>query len=238
MYNTINKNLLIFSLGGILLFGLSCNNDISNHDIKIENNKIKEKNEFEYKKELAIALAKAIKNDVGVRKLIKENALLKFNKDYDVLYHTIKNTVIHDTITLRDKLIESITEQDLNRIEQNFPLLTIFVPKLFNNSFSAELWNINKDTPSVAVESSTKTQIYLFDSNGDELILKANEVPALPVVLLKDNERIVVKESFITKSGLSEFKYDFIDPFFDNSLKKEKPQLRLYPTDQRVLDAV
>lgn len=89
------------------------------------------------------AFALAIKENPELRKFIKEEAQKKFNKDYDVMYHLVKNKPLsgqyyrssnNSTLsysTLRGLLLNYFeNDSDLIQIENELPLLTVFPPKL------------------------------------------------------------------------------------------------------------
>lgn len=68
--------------------------------------------------------------------------------DYDVLYQLIKD-------------IEN----------EKFPTLTLFVPTLPENSFSAEIWNPDIETPFVAIRCDYSSEVPIYNANGEEIIL-------------------------------------------------------------------
>ena len=89
------------------------------------------------------ALYGAMSESPMLRDIIKNEALKQFNKDYDVLYQFIKNNKIENGLTVRELLLKHFDDREiLMRIEARCPTLTIFVPKLPEDSFSAENWDI------------------------------------------------------------------------------------------------
>ena len=92
------------------------------------------------KRQFGKALAPLLFEEEGVRSLIREEALKQFNNDYEVLYQMIKDRPVNGSKTFRDLLRERTggSESLLKEIEKQLPLLTIMVPELPNNSFSAE----------------------------------------------------------------------------------------------------
>lgn len=83
----------------------------------------------QYLSEFATILSKAIYNNMDVRKFIKENALKRFDENYDVLYYSVKDESINDK-SFRDILIDYSSEKEIKEIERNVPLLNILVPEI------------------------------------------------------------------------------------------------------------
>lgn len=143
------------------------------------------------------------------RKLIKEEALKKFNKDTDVLYSLIKNKRIDHSFY--NKINEKVTtkaefsnlhnflipffssEQELINFENQLPLLTIFVPELPENTFSAELWDVYDENqiPDVALRLDNITYVPVIGSDGENYLIAPEDVPGYPIVVLKENERVI-----------------------------------------------
>ena len=177
----------------------------------------------------ATALYDALKESPRLREIIKTEALKKFNKEYDVLYQFIKNEAVEDGLTVRQLLLKHFeNEEMLATIETSHPTLTIFVPQLPENSFSAEIWNTIEQVPAVAIHSSKLLHIPIiadygfFDENSNEFIMEAGHIPAFPVVVIKDNARVVVAKNGETRSPTlaakkSDFTFEFTNEFFDGS---------------------
>ncbi|WP_152572110.1 hypothetical protein [Jejuia pallidilutea] len=100
------------------------------------------------------AFAQALKESPELRQFIKQEALKQFNKDYDVLYNLVKHKPVSGKPSTRQKngsvnsldgLMQNYFEEKgtLDDIQSQLPLLTVFVPKLPENSFSAESWDPN-----------------------------------------------------------------------------------------------
>lgn len=109
----------------------------------------------------------------NLREFLKNEALKKFNGDYDILYNYVKDHKVGNS-TFRNILKSYyINESDLIEIENTVPSLTIFVPSLPKNSFSAENWNISRDIPLVAVRllDNNKTPLISYNSKATYLII-------------------------------------------------------------------
>ena len=141
-------------------------------------------------------LAKAIAH-VGVRDVIRNEALKMFDNDYDVLLQLVKDREIQPGLSLIDYLSSlGLTDEMRNRLESELPLLTIMTPTLKN--FSAASWNTASDIPLVAVINSgfnekQRTPIPAFDYQGNTYRLKSYEPPAIPVIVVKENERMIAQ---------------------------------------------
>ena len=79
----------------------------------------------------------------------------------------------------------------LTSVETQIPNLTVFVPKLPENSFSAELWDVNNEAPCVSIRTKETNDIPAFDSEGKEYLIEAQYIPAYPIVVIKENEKFL-----------------------------------------------
>ncbi|WP_455668422.1 hypothetical protein [Phocaeicola sp.] len=169
---------------------------------------------FSLKQEFAKAFAKVIAHSQEVRQFIKEEALRKIDYDYDVLYSLIRHQKIYDGRTIENMLTEYISFDKLALIESRMPTLTIFVPKLPMNSFSAEKWNPCDEIPVVGIRTNLSNEVLYYDGLGKEDKIEATEIPGFPIVVIKDNERIYSKTSASERSSL-------IVPSEDNNVTLE-----------------
>ena len=178
-----------------------------------------ENDNYFYKKKFAVALYSAMSESYELRSFIKKEALKKFNNDYDVLYNYVKDNNVEGTgKTLRDFLTPYFDNEDvsLDEIAYAVPLLTIFVPSLPHEIFSAEKWDCEKYTPYVAVRlRNVCAEVPIFcGKDGEGFGLPYGLIPAFPVVVVKDNECVVLP-------GSQRFEH----------LEKEKEYLNVYNAD-------
>lgn len=181
------------------------------------------------KKEFANALAKVLFESRDVRGLIKNEALKRINFDYDVLYYLVKDRMLENGLTLEKLMLKYLDAEVLNLVTEKIPTLTIFVPELPEESFSAELWNIDTEIPVVGVRTTLTNDVPVFDANGNESVIEAYLIPGYPIVVIKENERIVTNDK-ITKSMLQTSPFSaeagnvpvfrFLDEAFDNISSK------------------
>jgi len=182
----------------VCIFMLSCKTNLSDDQI---NPKQGYKNaragleEKEYlKKSFAISLAKSLKESKMFREILKSEALKQFDEDYDVLYNFIKNKTLENNIKVKDLILKNMDNRaKIKDIERLLPTLTIFVPSLPMESFSASKWNVETQIPKVAIRSFTSNDIPVIDSELNESVIPAKYIPGFPVVVVKENIRLISK---------------------------------------------
>lgn len=140
------------------------------------------------KMQFGSAFAKVLAEDKEVREIVKEEALKQIDYDYDVLYLMIKDRKNKMGNTVEQLLLKYIPEASLSIIVDMIPNLTIFIPELPENTFSAETWDISSVIPKVAVRLFSSNKVPIWSILGKERILAPNEIPAFPVVVIKENE--------------------------------------------------
>jgi hypothetical protein len=208
------------------LFMLSCTEDLSSDKYEPGTGSIIKKTNTEIKKEFGAALAKVLAESTPVRELIKKEALKKIDYDYDVLYLMVKDEVLSDNTTLEGLLSKYLNKEFFHLIENQISNLTIFVPELPDDSFSAELWDVKTDIPDVAIRIFDQEGIPAYNIRKGEYIIDAVEVPRYPIVVIKENERIVGGNVHVKSSGgqggiiktrsNSDVAFSFIDDAFNN----------------------
>lgn len=207
----------------------SCTDEItSDKSVPSNNNEYAEMTNTEIKKEFGAALAKVLAESAPVRELIKKEALRKIDYDYDVLYLMVKDEKLSDNTTLENLLLNYVTPDFLSLLEVKIPNLTIFVPELPFESFSAETWNTITEIPVVGIRTLETNNVPVFDGKGRESVITAEYIPAYPIVVVKENERIVVKnpstkssaQTVLTKSALG-LELTFLDNVFNNVDRKK-----------------
>lgn len=165
--------------------------------------------------DFAAILSAAVSDNQSLRYFIHATALEQFDNDYDVFYPFVKNSIIEDGRSFRDILLNYTDEETLISIEKALPKLTILVPDWsWLGCFSINSWDPSTD---IAV-SFNKPDGYIGVYYEGEYLgeLPDESFPDFPVLVIKDNERIVYSPG--TKGGESQ--YDFIDDAFDNKQTK------------------
>ncbi|MDR2205648.1 MAG: hypothetical protein LBE36_05780 [Flavobacteriaceae bacterium] len=193
----MNKSLFIGTIVSLSLVFSSCREERISSEIPAENPVVNMvSKDTEMKTQFAKALAKALKEHKELRDFIKSEALKQVNRDYDVLYHVIKNKPVVALTAMGGNTIHDLllpyfeTEAQLLEIESSMPLLTIFVPDLPEDSFSAESWDTMDEIPYVAVRTYESNDVPIYTAEGENFVLEAPYIPAFPVVVVKDNERV------------------------------------------------
>ncbi len=121
----------------------------------------------------------------------------QFDNDYDMLFQVVKKRQLRPGLGFADHLSSfGLSQNMLDRLEMELPLLTIMVPMLKN--FSAETWDIATEIPLVAVindgfSEKVRTPVPAFDNLGNMQQLKSNVPPSMPVIVVKENERVLVQ---------------------------------------------
>ncbi|MCR5352058.1 MAG: hypothetical protein K6E35_06165 [Bacteroidales bacterium] len=167
----------------------------------------------------AAILSAAVSENPSLRTFIHTTALEQFDNDYDVFYPFVKNSVIEKNLTFRDILLNYTDEETLSSIEMTLPKLTILVPDWsWIGGFSVNSWDPSSD---VAVSFNIPDGYIGVYYQGEYLgELPDESFPDFPVLIIKDNERIVYSPG--TKGG--EAQYDFVDAAFSNTQTKVEHQ--------------
>lgn len=221
------KKLFCYLLIGFCI--CSCDEDIQSPGNEVSNeNEVYQTNDA-LKTKFGFALAKGLAESLPLRALLKEEALKMFDNDYDILYHLVKNKELAPGHTVRNLLLQYFSdENELVEIEKALPLLTIFVPELPEDSFSGALWNVSDQIPVVGVAYSQTSDIGIINELGEKYMMPSEYIPAFPVVVIKENERVVVKNSSNkdlkdkAKRGLRSddgIEFEFLSDSFDSTLK-------------------
>jgi hypothetical protein len=194
----------------LLFFFISCRDDV---------NTVAPSTEFVYEnvpwnskgkllEKFGIGISKAMHSE-QFRRLIRNEAMKRFNRDTDVLYAFVKDVPINSTAqmrtsdggteqmpfsTLHEFLVPFFSsEAELVAAEQQIPLLTIFVPTLPEDSFSPELWDVadEEQIPDVALALDNISYVPVIGREGNNYLIEPGYVPGYPIVALKENERVI-----------------------------------------------
>lgn len=221
----MRKLFLIFGIAGILLS--SCSNDDSFSEEAnnlLQNNEVKGvvnvNNKEKYLVNFAGVLSKATYEREDVREFLKKESLKQFDKNYDILYLSIKNEMIGDS-SFRDILISYSSEEILEEIETNVPLLNILIPEIIFFDVKPENLNIEDNEIPVVVSKDSETSLFL---NGKkELSLKKGEIPDFHVFVVNENSRVVVPENEKQSVKSAKVKsFAFKSPNYDGRLKNQE----------------
>ena len=146
------------------------------------------------KLKVAKALAKAL-TKLETRQMIKDEALKKFDGDYDILYANAKTKKLPNGKSLEEDLFG--TAQDISTVD---PTLNIYVTELVGQN--AATWNVNTHTPKVVYVPSDyddmKTPtVTAYDAQGHTYVFDNFKEPTEILVVISDNERVDDKGKLI-----------------------------------------
>lgn len=149
---------------------------------------------YQRKVYFAKTLAKALTSR-DVRSFLRRESLNMFDNDYDVLYALIRDKELGDGVTFEDALSSyADSKEHFKRVVDEEPLLTIYVPELAK--WDAMRWNLDKEVPIVAVRDEhrekSSTKVFAFDKEGTVSSWSYNVEPNVPILVIKDNERVLV----------------------------------------------
>ena len=213
------KNFVLVFL--VYLSVASCNESLNDIDKNVVSATFLEQIESNLilKQKFSSALVKVLGQNEEVRSLIKEEALKQIDFDYDVLYCLIKDKQLKNGVTLEEYLEKYLTSDELKCIHKQLPTLTLFVPTLPENSFSVHSWNTIDELPAVAVKVSDNNDVKIYYGNGETEVFPADIIPGFPVVVVKENERIVRNGEILSKTvseNIEETNLIFVDEIFNN----------------------
>ena len=204
------KKLVLVALCAMLV---SCAKDVT---VSNSESSVQELNAMSSENSFAKILSKAVSENENLRVFIKNQALRQFDKDFDVFYPYVKNMIVSGDDTFRDILCRYTSEEELAKIEQSCPKLNILVPDwswINGDCFGVNNWDTSSDEVCVGC-SQLGGSSFLY-SDGDFCgNLQKGDIPSFPVLIIKSNERMVVK-GVTTKGG--ELEYAFLSPEFDGS---------------------
>lgn len=216
------KNKFITLALASLAFTACTNDDAISLDKELHTNnqnKVVLMAEDDAQQAFAKILSKAVYNDLNVREFIKSEAIRQFDNDYDILYAFVKDKEVASGYTFRDALLNYCEDENvLISIEQSLPLLNILVPDLtFISSFKADNWDLSDEEVPVSYDKDHNSGVLFV--NGDSITyLEPNEIPDFPVLVVKNNERMVASAT-TRADGTSTYSYEFFDDAFNGSLR-------------------
>lgn len=197
------------------------------------------------KREFGKSLVKAIAESKSFRALLKSKALEMMNEDYEVLYEMIEDERLENGTKVKDLIEKHLVDKKLiQRLKEIYPTLTILVPSLPQNSFNAENWNVDTQIPKIAIRLLTSNDVPIINLDGTENVLEGKYTPGFPVLVIKENERIIDEKHSSYKNLDSRVleskngrKFKFISDSFDRKLKKNKRLTTAANIDPKLIQA-
>lgn len=240
----LHKNTLLV----IALFVLSITACRKENELPVDEKKpipasVRENSEM--KQSFGTALVKAMRENQNLRTFVKAEALKKFDNDYDILYQLVRDVAVDGNQTFRQILSKYFTDPaELDRIEAKIPLLTIFVPELPENSFSAEIWDAVNVAPSVGITFRNTNDVMIIQPDESSFMLTSEKTPGFPVIVVKENERVSVDNGGESRGivqgrrfSTAANRFQFLHDCFDASKNTEAAQRLTFVLDQKIKDA-
>lgn len=235
----MKKTILFIGIAGLLLN--SCSKDdypsTIGKDVSLENsgtpNSANPIDNEKYLVKFAGVLSKAVYDRKDVREFLKKESLKQFDKNYDILYYSIKDQSV-DGKSFRDILISYSSKEFIEEIEAKVPLLNILVPEIALFDVHPEKLDVEDKEIPVAVSKKTETSLFL---NGkEELRLEKGEVPDFNVFVINENSRVIVSDNKTQRLKSGGIRFEFKSPNFDGSKKnKIQPKKKAAETDWSVV---
>lgn len=168
--------------------------------------------------DFATVLSKAMYCEPSLRSFIKQEALRKFDCDYDVFCPWVFDTNIDGRTFIQ--ILEKYDSCDcLNSVLKVLPKLTILVPDwswVNENCFSIHNWDTNNKEVTIGYQSNNGTCEVYYNGCHFETI-EPGVFTSAPLLILKQNERMVATHD--TKS--QEVNYSFLFESFNNTENAE-----------------
>ncbi len=213
----IKSRKLVVSIVVLAFFMLfSCQKDeiILNNDTLNFSNQLTQQSPFQgvnrmnkSMESFALLLAKTL-NNKNVRISLKEEAMKKFDGDFDILYQKFANKQLSEgsfkeLLSRNDENSSARGQELLTKIADEIPLLNIAIP------INIEKWDTENFRPLVAVrgvdfDDATTKKIRAFDSEGNVHILDATTPPDFPVIVVGLNERLIPIDKFESNKNQKE----------------------------------
>lgn len=166
----------------------------------------------------SLLLSKAVASNSELRTFLKKEALEMIDNDYDVFYPLAKNKIVTEGKTFKNILEQYDSNKELDELERKLPLLTVMIPEL-PSGYNAETWNCTEEVPHITPRLGNKCVIPYYKDGMTDFEFDANLIPGFPVLVIKNNERIVRNTGATRTPNASTLnsEYSFVDAAFDRS---------------------
>ncbi len=206
------KNYSLFLFAALCSFICGCSKESFNAPQNSQNTI----RQSELEEEFAVILSKALYQEDGLRRFVKNQALEEFDKDYDVFYPLIKDKIVENKESFHTILSRYDDKKLLTDIEENCPLINILVPDWsWIDAFSIHSWDTEiKEVSVILGESNLKRKVY---TNGKlECALEVGQIPGFASVIVNNNDRV----KMVATKGVNK-QYLFIDDEFNGALSSK-----------------
>jgi len=140
-----------------------------------------------HKERFAAILSKAVHDREDVRAFLKKEALVQFDKNYDVFYPMVQNKQVGGE-SFRDVLLAYSSEEEIGDIERNVPLLNILLANIPMLGVKPEEMDTTEEEIPVAVAKESATSLYLNGTKEGDL--EKGEVPGFHLFVVNENRRV------------------------------------------------
>lgn len=208
----IKKNVWLALLFAPLFFSCSNENYLEEGLNSSECTQLTVQEKQDVKVEFAKALSSVLYSNTDARKVIKTEAAKQFDKNYDVLWSSIKNTQIGECSF--EECISSHSSNNLvSIINEQMPLLNILFPEIKMFDINAENYDYSDNELPVAVRSNGRTMLFFAGELTDTI--PDGDVPGFNVVVVNENNRVEVNNTNRTRGA--GYEYSFISPSYDGT---------------------
>ena len=206
------KKLLI--IVSCILLTIACQQNDEEYTLS-ENSQTAELSALEH---FSLLLSKAVASNSELRTFLKKEALEMIDNDYDVFYPLAKNKIVTEGKTFKNILEQYDSNKELDELERKLPLLTVMIPEL-PSGYNAETWNCTEEVPHITPRLGNKCVIPYYKDGMTDFEFDANLIPGFPVLVVKNNERIVrnTGATRTTNASTLNSEYSFVDAAFDRS---------------------
>ena len=199
---------LFYSAAVLLLFITSCSKEQS---IKPNNCITTDQEAYA---EFASILSKAVYNDADLRLFLKQEALKQYDKDYDVFCQWSFEKPVEKGVSFRETLRRFDENNALDIIFALIPKMTILIPDwswVDENCFNVNNWDTTDNDVYVGYQTEDpKCVVYQNGKNYETL--EPGTFTSYPLLIVKDNERMVARPS--TKGNNLEYDFSFDEFMF------------------------
>lgn len=206
----IKKNVWLILLFVSLFFSCSNENFLEEGIASTDPPQLTVQEKQDIKVEFAKALSSVLYSNVDARRVIKTEAVKQFDKNYDVLWSSIKDTKIGD-YSFEECISSRSSKKIISIINEQLPLLNILFPEIKMFDINAENYDYTDNELPVAVRSNSKTLLFFAGELTDTI--PDGDVPGFNVIVVNENSRVEVNN--INRSRGASYKYSFISPSYD-----------------------
>lgn len=161
----------------------------------------------------AKSLSSIVEESQEARKLLKDEAVQQFDKNYDVLWENVKGKYVGN-ITFREYLEKKSSSEFMDALETEVPNLNILFPENPFFNLSAESYD-PADAELPVVVSTDKINLLYFEGEFKDSVAKG-QIPGFNLLVVNENSRVIVDKTPVTRG--SSRGWQFKSEAFDGSI--------------------